>query len=274
MRKHHPPHLKLITIGGELRIIEMKVELRAFVVGAFAQKQVGAVAELHQLVVPSGVAGKDDRLAAGIDSKRKRNVGLGMRTANRVDLELAETRGAAGLEHDELQLVFYFVEFEMRKHCAHQLPGALLQLGGSGNRKDLLAARLPHVFQDEKRQPAEVIAVQVADEQQIETVCWDATAFERRDQAGTGFHQDAAAGRVDQVAGLSTAKAPERIAGAQQSYGDGRTVRCSAIRIHCGGLCYYHRSYRANEAHGREKRNTGKRFGCETHPGFHASWVV
>src|SRR5260370_463373 len=140
MGQYHPPDFKLSTIGGEQRIIEMKVELGAFIVGAFAQKQVGAVAELDQLVVPSGVAGKDDRLSVNADSKRKRNVGFGMRTANRADLEFSETRRAAGLEHDELQLVFYFVEFEMREHRAHQLPGPLLQLCRSGNRKHLLAA--------------------------------------------------------------------------------------------------------------------------------------
>src|SRR5713101_386938 len=115
-----------------------------------------------------------------------------MRTANRADLEFAEARGAAGLEHHKLQLVFYFVEFEMRKHRAHQLPGPLLELGGSGNRKHLLAPRLPHVFEDQKWQAGEVIAVQMADEQQIETVSWDAIAFERGEQAGTGLHQNTA----------------------------------------------------------------------------------
>src|SRR5260370_32384417 len=42
MRQYHPPHFKLIMIGGEQRIIEIKVELGAFIVSAFAQKQVGA----------------------------------------------------------------------------------------------------------------------------------------------------------------------------------------------------------------------------------------
>src|SRR5260370_25885329 len=192
MGQYHPPDFKLSTIGGEQRIIEMKVELGAFIVGAFAQKQVGAVAELDQLVVPSGVAGKDDRLSVNADSKRKRNVGFGMRTANRADLEFSETRRAAGLEHDELQLVFYFVEFEMREHRAHQLPGPLLQLCRSGNRKHLLAARFPHIFQNQKRQTREVIAVQMADYQQIETVSWDAIIFERAQEPSPTFHHQPA----------------------------------------------------------------------------------
>ena len=47
-----------------------------------------------------------------------------------------------------------------------------------------------------------MVAMQMADEQQIEAVGRDAAALERLQQPGPGFQQDAARRRFDQIAGL------------------------------------------------------------------------
>src|SRR5260370_12544220 len=93
-----------------------------------------------------------------------------MWTANRAYLELAQPRRSPGLEHHELQFMFDLVELEMRKHRAHQRPGPLLELGGSRDGQHPFAARLPHVVEDQKRQAAEMITVQMTYQQQIEAV--------------------------------------------------------------------------------------------------------
>src|SRR5580692_13144910 len=123
----------------------MEREVRALEVRAFTQKQIGAFAEVHQFIIPSAVARENYRLAAAIDSQGQRNVRLGVRTANRADLELAQPRRTSWLEHHELQLVPDLVELEMRKHRADQRPRPLLELGRARDRKGPLAARLPHV---------------------------------------------------------------------------------------------------------------------------------
>src|SRR5260370_35301696 len=102
--------------------------MRALEVRAFAKEQVCAVAEPHQFIIPSAVARENYRLAAAVDSERQRNVRLGVRPAYRADLELAQPRRAARLEHHELQLVLDFVELELREHGAHQRPRPLFKL--------------------------------------------------------------------------------------------------------------------------------------------------
>src|SRR5579862_3297803 len=180
----------------------MEIQVRALEVRAFTQEQIGAVAELHQFIIPPAVARENYRLAAAVDSERQRNVWLGVRTANRADLEFAQPRRTSRLEHHELQLLLDLVEVEMREHRAHQRPGALLELGWTRNRQRLLTARLPHVVEDQKRQAAEMIAMQMTDEQQIEAVGGNPATLERLHQAGSRFHQDSARGRVDQVTRL------------------------------------------------------------------------
>jgi len=57
--------------------------------------------------------------------------------------------------------------------------GAVLKVARTGDGEDSLARALPHVLQHQKGQPGEMIAMKMADEQQIETISWDAIAFER-----------------------------------------------------------------------------------------------
>src|SRR5580692_6296440 len=180
----------------------MERQVRALEVRAFTKKQIGALAEVHQFIIPSAVARENYRLAAAVDSERQRNVRLGVRTANRADFELAQPRRTSRLEHHELQLVPDLVELEMRKHGADQRPRPLLELGWPRDRKRLLAARLPHVLEDQKRQAAEMVAMQMTDQQQVKAVGRNPAALERLHQAGTCFHQDSARGRVDQVTSL------------------------------------------------------------------------
>src|ERR1700678_3444408 len=138
--------------------------MRALEVRAFAQEQIGAVAELHQFIIPSAVAREHYRLATAIDSQRQRNVRLGVRTANRADLELAQPLRLARLEHHELELVLNLVKLEMREHRAHQRPRPLFEPGRTRDGQRLFAARLPHVVEDQKWQAAEMIAVQMTDQ--------------------------------------------------------------------------------------------------------------
>src|SRR5579862_9968624 len=98
----------------------MKRQMSALVVGAFAQEQIGAGAELDQLIVPSAVAREHDRFAAAVDPERQRYIRLGVRTANRAHLELAQPGRGLWLEHHELHLVPDLVELEMREHRARQ----------------------------------------------------------------------------------------------------------------------------------------------------------
>src|SRR5882757_9538363 len=124
------------------------------------------------------------------------------------------------------------VEFEMWEHRAHQAPRALFKLPRAGDRQRALALRFPHVFEDEKWKAAVMIAVQMADKEQVETVGRDAILLQRCEQTGTRFEQHASRGRIDQIARLRAAITGKRVAGSEQGYGYMRAIRTAIIRTH------------------------------------------
>src|SRR5690242_1852837 len=83
MRKDHPFSGKAFPIPLDGGIVEMEIEMFALEIGAFAQKEVGAGADLKQIVGPSAVAGKCECAAVDRDPHRERYVGFGMRRTDR-----------------------------------------------------------------------------------------------------------------------------------------------------------------------------------------------
>src|SRR5712692_8399584 len=122
--QHEASNVETSTIGGELRIVHMEVELGAIEIGALAQKKVGAGAERDKVFSPSAVAGKDQCLAVERDLERERNVGLHVRRANRAHARLAELYVASRLEGDELEFAGDLLHRAAwpRKHCSEQPP--------------------------------------------------------------------------------------------------------------------------------------------------------
>ena len=78
------------------------------------------------------------------------------------------TGGSSGLELDELEFAHQGMRIHARIHVTKEGAGALLEMSRTRDRQDALARALPHVFQHQEGQPAEMIAMQMADKNTID----------------------------------------------------------------------------------------------------------
>src|SRR5580658_537132 len=104
MGENHTLDVEAIAIACELRIVHVEAQMLGFEIGAFAKQEVGARAEIDQLVVPSRVARENESFSIADDLYRKGNIRLGMRTPNGAELKSDQLDALAGLEDDPLNL--------------------------------------------------------------------------------------------------------------------------------------------------------------------------
>jgi hypothetical protein len=72
------------------------------------------------------------------------------------------------------------------------------------------------IFQEQERQPAEVVAMQMADQYQIDRRRIDPLAFQRRQCRGPTVEQHGGAGAIDEITGLMAPGGRKGVAGAQE----------------------------------------------------------
>src|ERR1700736_4732713 len=100
-----------------------------------------------------------------------------MRAPDGAELQAPQLDALAGLEHDPLDLGPQLFDFEAREHRAHEFPGSLLEVLRTRDYDRMFARTLPQVFEEEKRQPAEMVAMQMADDDRVERVGLDTVAL-------------------------------------------------------------------------------------------------
>src|SRR5690348_12394191 len=110
-----------------------------------------------------------------------------MRTSNGAELEARELDAFAGLQNNPLHLALDILEPEAREHRAHQDPGSLLEIFGTRDYDRMFARALPHVFEEQEWQSAEMVAMQVTYDDRIERVGLDAVALHLSQNARARF---------------------------------------------------------------------------------------
>ena len=108
-------------------------------------------------------------------------------------------------------------------HHPVERPHSLLDARGTGDQQRPGAGFFVEVFEEQERQPTEVISVEVTNRHKVHLLGREAEGFERQQSGGAAVEQKACASHLDKVATLTPAAVAERIARAENR----NTHRCS-----------------------------------------------
>src|SRR5262249_5634025 len=163
MAQQHALDLETTAVGCQLRIVHMKSQLRAFVVRAFADEQIGALRKRHQLLVPPRVARVDNRAARDPQFKRERNVSLHVGTTNCADPGMPHPDFLVRLNLDEMEPGPDYPNIEARVGELHHPPAPALKVAGTDEVDSAVRPAFVQVLEHQKGDAAVMVAVQMAD---------------------------------------------------------------------------------------------------------------
>lgn len=181
-----------------------------------ANEEVGVARGIDERIGPLGVAGIGDGLARAVDAQR-----VGRCTA-RVDdgvgrhHDQADLRGGALGQLDELDGEALLGARGPREEHLHRVADARLDARRAGDDERPCAPRDELGVQDEEGQAAEVIAVEVADEDGLDVVRIDVEAAHRDERRRAAVEQDGAGCGSDEDARLEPPAAAEGVAAAKE----------------------------------------------------------
>src|SRR5581483_12004721 len=210
----HAPRADPAQPGGERGVVQVVSDLPPERVG-LADEQVGAPRGGRERLAPSGVARVGERAAGPLEAER-----VGERAARVLDRERlhgcrAEPGGGVRGDFDQLEREAADDPRGAGEEDLHRLrdPGA--RAGRARDRQRRLAAAELAV-QDQERDPAEVVAVEVAQAHPADRRRVEAGALEGDQGGGAAVEQEAPAGAVHAEARLQPAARPERVARAEE----------------------------------------------------------
>src|SRR5262245_42183202 len=216
VRQDDPARTDGVEVTGQGRVVQVIADAALERV-SLAYEEIDASRGIHQALAPLGVPRVDDRAPCPLDAQ-----GIGRRAALVLDWEPgdregAERGGGARLELDEIGLESTRHPGRAREQHLHRCRQPLPSARRAGDGEERLAPRELAV-EDEEGEPAEVVAVQMREEDAADGDGIDAGRLERDERCRAAVDEDAAVLRpLEAEAGLEEAAGAEGVGGAEDA---------------------------------------------------------
>src|SRR6266404_6081413 len=161
----------------------------AVVAGALAEKDVDAARQLEEAVHPRRVAAVEYARAAGVEAQRERDLVLLMRHADGQDLDVGDRRALLGYELAKAELERHRFGGDVAVQQAKERPHPLLDPRRTENQERAGTRPLEHVLEQQKRQPAVMVTVKMADDHKIDIGGIEALSLQRVQHGRTAIEE-------------------------------------------------------------------------------------
>ena len=185
---------------------------------ALAHEQVGVAGDVDKHVEPQRVSRKREQPLPGPDAQGQRRGAGGMAHLEGLDFGTADMGILAGDQFHEPKLETEFDVGGIREKNLLGGTNAFFDTRGAGDRQRPCPVRYEMRVQDEKGKPAEMIAVQMRQDDGIDRVGIDAEGIDADHRAGAEIDEIARVFRLQMEARIATPAAAEGVAAAD--YGE------------------------------------------------------
>ena len=217
MAQQQPLAAQAMPLVRNARIADVEGRL-GLEIAALADEQVGPLRVTHQVFVPAAVARIQQRPAARLDAVAERHVAFLVRHAERQQPHAVQRRGLAGVSFRELQGEGNRAARQFAVHRPVQRPHPLLGSARADDGQRPAPRSFVQIFEKQERQPAEMVAVQMADRHEVDLLRGDLQRLQCEQRRGPAVEQKPGVRGLHQIPALASAAVEERVARAEYRY--------------------------------------------------------
>ena len=222
MTQQQPLAAQAMPLVRNARIADVEGRL-GLEIAALADEQVGSLRVAHQVFVPAAVARIQQCPASGLYAIAERHVAFLVRHAERQQSHAVQRRRLAGVEFRELQGERKRAARQFAVHRPVQGPHPLFGSARADDGQRPAARPFVQIFEKQERQPAEMVAVQMADCHEVDPLRGDLQRLEGQQRRRPAVEQKSRIRGLHQIPALASAAVEERVARAEHRYAHDRS---------------------------------------------------